>query len=120
MHEPTEGNPLAAFGANEWLVDEMYEQYLKDPESVDPAWWDFFKSYRNGGASNGAKATPAPVSNAAAASQAGQPAVKTEPTAEPKPAPTPVAKPSVAPTPAAAGDASARSPSPTPAPPAAK
>jgi 2-oxoglutarate dehydrogenase E1 component len=48
--EPTEGNPLAAFGANEWLVDEMYEQYQKDPESVDPAWWDFFKTYRNGAA----------------------------------------------------------------------
>ena len=50
MPEPTEGNPLAAFGANEWLVDEMYEQYQKDPQSVDPAWWDFFKNYRNGAA----------------------------------------------------------------------
>ena len=23
-------DPLADFGANEWLVDEMYDQYLKD------------------------------------------------------------------------------------------
>jgi multifunctional 2-oxoglutarate metabolism enzyme len=38
-------NPLSAFGANEWLVDEMYERYRQDPNSVDKAWWDFFKSY---------------------------------------------------------------------------
>ncbi|NUV57835.1 hypothetical protein G6W51_33975, partial [Streptomyces coelicolor] len=28
-------NPAAAFGANEWLVDEIYQQYLQDPNSVD-------------------------------------------------------------------------------------
>ncbi len=38
-------NPLSAFGANEWLVDEMYQQYQQDPNSVDRAWWDFFKHY---------------------------------------------------------------------------
>ena len=36
---------LAAFGPNEWLVDEIYQQYLTDPGSVDPAWWDFFADY---------------------------------------------------------------------------
>ena len=36
----------ADFGANEWLVDELYEQYLKDKNSVDPAWWDFFEGYK--------------------------------------------------------------------------
>ena len=36
---------LAAFGPNEWLVDEIYQQYLTDPASVDPAWWDFFADY---------------------------------------------------------------------------
>ena len=46
MHEPTEGNPLAAFGANEWLVDEMYERYLVDKESVDKSWWPILESYR--------------------------------------------------------------------------
>ena len=30
-------------GANEWLVDEMLESYLKDPNSVDPAWVEYFK-----------------------------------------------------------------------------
>ena len=34
-----------SFGANEWLVDELYEQYLEDRHSVDPAWWDFFADY---------------------------------------------------------------------------
>jgi 2-oxoglutarate decarboxylase len=37
---------MAQFGANEWLVDEMYQQYLKDPGSVDKAWWDFFADYQ--------------------------------------------------------------------------
>ncbi|WP_291755715.1 multifunctional oxoglutarate decarboxylase/oxoglutarate dehydrogenase thiamine pyrophosphate-binding subunit/dihydrolipoyllysine-residue succinyltransferase subunit [Cellulomonas sp. 73-92] len=36
----------AEFGANEWLVDELYEQYQQDPSSVDPAWWEFFEGYR--------------------------------------------------------------------------
>jgi 2-oxoglutarate dehydrogenase E1 component len=40
---------LDAFGANEWLVDEMYEQYQRDPNSVDKAWWDFFESVGKGG-----------------------------------------------------------------------
>ena len=35
-----------SFGPNEWLVDELYEQYLQDRESVDPAWWDFFADYQ--------------------------------------------------------------------------
>ena len=30
------------FGANEWLVDEMYEKYLANPESVDSQWKAFF------------------------------------------------------------------------------
>ncbi|MGI9197315.1 MAG: multifunctional oxoglutarate decarboxylase/oxoglutarate dehydrogenase thiamine pyrophosphate-binding subunit/dihydrolipoyllysine-residue succinyltransferase subunit [Candidatus Nanopelagicales bacterium] len=33
------------FGPNEWLVDEIYQQYLADKSSVDPAWWDFFADY---------------------------------------------------------------------------
>ena len=36
----------STFGANQWLVDELYEQYLNDKDSVDPAWWDFFADYR--------------------------------------------------------------------------
>jgi multifunctional 2-oxoglutarate metabolism enzyme len=34
------------FGPNEWLVEEMYEQFLANPSAVDPSWHDFFASYR--------------------------------------------------------------------------
>ena len=39
-------SPTAQFGPNEWLVDEMYQRYLADPSSVDPAWHEFFADYR--------------------------------------------------------------------------
>jgi multifunctional 2-oxoglutarate metabolism enzyme len=38
--------PTAQFGTNEWLVEEMYQRFLDDPSSVDPAWHDFFADYR--------------------------------------------------------------------------
>ncbi|MFC4783775.1 multifunctional oxoglutarate decarboxylase/oxoglutarate dehydrogenase thiamine pyrophosphate-binding subunit/dihydrolipoyllysine-residue succinyltransferase subunit [Nocardioides sp. MAHUQ-72] len=44
--------PSADFGANEWLVEEMYDQYQKDPGSVDPTWVKYFQA--NGNGSNGA------------------------------------------------------------------
>ena len=44
--ESGQGDPLARFGPNEWLVDEIYQQYLDDKDSVDPAWWDFFADYQ--------------------------------------------------------------------------
>jgi 2-oxoglutarate decarboxylase len=49
-------NPAAAFGPNEWLVDEIYQQYLQDPNSVDRAWWDFFADYKPGASSAPAQA----------------------------------------------------------------
>ena len=39
------GQANSPFGANDWLVDELYQQYLEDKQSVDPAWWDFFADY---------------------------------------------------------------------------
>lgn len=129
MHEPTEGNPLAAFGANEWLVDEMYEQYQKDPASVDPAWWDFFQNYRNGAVpANAAAKSPAAVSNNTAPA-ANAPVPSTGPAPAPPvqhqaqatapkssgATPTPVAKGSVAPTPSSVTDPS-RPAAPVPAP----
>ncbi|MZE75827.1 multifunctional oxoglutarate decarboxylase/oxoglutarate dehydrogenase thiamine pyrophosphate-binding subunit/dihydrolipoyllysine-residue succinyltransferase subunit [Streptomyces sp. SID5475] len=64
-------NPAAAFGPNEWLVDEIYQQYLQDPNSVDRAWWDFFADYKPGadtGSAAAAPARPAPAANGEAAS----------------------------------------------------
>ena len=37
-----------SFGPNEWLVDEMYEQYLQDPNSIDENWRTFFAGYTPG------------------------------------------------------------------------
>ena len=45
-----------SFGPNEWLVDEMFEKYLADPNSVDKAWAEFFADYKpnaNGNVFNG-------------------------------------------------------------------
>lgn len=36
----------AEFGANEWLVDEMYERFLADPQSVDETWRPVLEHYR--------------------------------------------------------------------------
>ena len=33
------------FGANEWLVDELYERYQHDRNSVDRSWWPVLESY---------------------------------------------------------------------------
>ncbi|HYB45859.1 MAG TPA: 2-oxo acid dehydrogenase subunit E2, partial [Streptosporangiaceae bacterium] len=41
--DPVSGQ--ANFGANEWLVEELYQRYLADPASVDRAWWSFFADY---------------------------------------------------------------------------
>ena len=41
-----------SFGPNEWLVDEMYEKYLADPNSVDTAWVEFFADYKPGANGN--------------------------------------------------------------------
>lgn len=63
-------DPMAAFGPNEWLVDELYQQYLQDKNSVDQAWWEFFQDYRPGEAAiNGAAA---PAQAAPAKTAAGQ------------------------------------------------
>jgi multifunctional 2-oxoglutarate metabolism enzyme len=44
--QTSQDNPLADFGPNEWIVEDMYQRYLADPDSVDPAWHDFFADYR--------------------------------------------------------------------------
>ncbi|MEY4959184.1 MAG: 2-oxoglutarate dehydrogenase component, partial [Actinomycetota bacterium] len=37
-----------SFGPNEWLVDEMYENYLRDPNSIEESWRQFFSNYKPG------------------------------------------------------------------------
>ncbi len=55
-------NPLATFGANDWLVDEMYEQFTRDPDSVDKAWWPYFENYTPNGSAASAS-TPVAAGN---------------------------------------------------------
>ncbi|WP_194823422.1 multifunctional oxoglutarate decarboxylase/oxoglutarate dehydrogenase thiamine pyrophosphate-binding subunit/dihydrolipoyllysine-residue succinyltransferase subunit [Micromonospora sp. S-DT3-3-22] len=107
--QTSQENPLAGFGPNEWIVEEMYQRYLADPSSVDSAWHDFFADYRP---APGA-ATPRPADGKAAPAATPEPAEQQEPvatvatgpaakatTATTKPAAT--AKPAAAPKPAAA------------------
>ncbi|WP_405882431.1 multifunctional oxoglutarate decarboxylase/oxoglutarate dehydrogenase thiamine pyrophosphate-binding subunit/dihydrolipoyllysine-residue succinyltransferase subunit [Streptomyces sp. NBC_01384] len=103
-------NPAAAFGANEWLVDEIYQQYLQDPNSVDRAWWDFFADYKPG-----APAASAPAGTAAAGA-----AGTTTPSAAPPAAPAAPAAPVAPAAPAQAAPAAPVAPAaPAPAPAAA-
>ena len=82
MPDPSTGSTssssadLGGFGPNEWLVDELYQQYLADKSSVDKSWWDFFADYTpdpggvssGGGPSRGNGAGTAPSAFSAAAS----------------------------------------------------
>ncbi|RMI37666.1 multifunctional oxoglutarate decarboxylase/oxoglutarate dehydrogenase thiamine pyrophosphate-binding subunit/dihydrolipoyllysine-residue succinyltransferase subunit [Streptomyces triticirhizae] len=74
-------NSAAGFGANEWLVDEIYQQYLQDPNSVDRAWWDFFADYQPGGDSTSA---PSAGDGSATAERARPEAKPTTTGAEPR------------------------------------
>ena len=107
---------MAAFGPNEWLVDELYHQYLQDRNSVDKAWWEFFADYQptDAGIDN-SNGTGMP---AAAASAAPQPFIAPPPPAAapaPAPAPAPAAAPAAAPAPAAPATAAAPAPASKPA-----
>ncbi|SDO30002.1 2-oxoglutarate dehydrogenase E1 component [Geodermatophilus sp. DSM 45219] len=61
---------MAGFGTNEWLVEEMYQQYLADPASVDQAWHEFFADYRPGSPVSASDDREAPAPAPAAAPQA--------------------------------------------------
>src|SRR5947209_11596472 len=51
----------SAFGANAWLVDEMYERYRADPSSVAESWQEFFEDYKPADGSGAPeKAAPPP------------------------------------------------------------
>src|SRR5689334_14531743 len=91
----------ADFGANEWLVEELYQRYLADPGSVDRAWWSFFADYQptlpNGTAPQPQALAPAPAP-APPAQQAppatpATPATPAAPAAPPRPAPPSPAPP---------------------------
>ncbi|NBY12192.1 MAG: hypothetical protein EBQ75_04465, partial [Actinobacteria bacterium] len=37
------------FGANSWLVEEMYERFRDDPKSVGENWREFFSDFKPAG-----------------------------------------------------------------------
>ncbi|MFD7319180.1 multifunctional oxoglutarate decarboxylase/oxoglutarate dehydrogenase thiamine pyrophosphate-binding subunit/dihydrolipoyllysine-residue succinyltransferase subunit [Streptomyces sp. NPDC059883] len=80
-------NPAAAFGANEWLVDEIYQQYLQDPNSVDRAWWDFFADYKPGTPGTADRSDEAAATAAAGAAVPTTQVPTTQATAPATPAP---------------------------------
>ncbi|MFE4249832.1 multifunctional oxoglutarate decarboxylase/oxoglutarate dehydrogenase thiamine pyrophosphate-binding subunit/dihydrolipoyllysine-residue succinyltransferase subunit [Streptomyces sp. NPDC056910] len=124
-------SPAAAFGPNEWLVDEIYQQYLQDPNSVDRAWWDFFADYKPGAPAQPTTGAPAQGSGpgtagtaaAGAAGTAAAPAAPAAPAPAAAPAPVqaapaaPVAKPAAA-APAKPAAAAVKAPAPAKAQPA--
>ena len=105
----------ADFGANEWLVEEMFDQYQQDPGSVDANWAEYFRAQGTGAGTNGtsptALSTSAPARQATTAPAA--PAAKPVQQAAPKPTPEAAAKPTQQATPKPAPEAAAK---PAPAP----
>jgi 2-oxoglutarate dehydrogenase E1 component len=98
----TQDDPLAGFGPNEWIVEDIYQRYLADPASVDPAWHDFFADYRPAVDRPDRPGLDRPVAEAAAPAPA-EPAPATRPSPAPPPvAPAPEGAPAAA-EPAAGG-----------------
>ncbi|MGB3698515.1 MAG: multifunctional oxoglutarate decarboxylase/oxoglutarate dehydrogenase thiamine pyrophosphate-binding subunit/dihydrolipoyllysine-residue succinyltransferase subunit [Gordonia sp. (in: high G+C Gram-positive bacteria)] len=91
------------FGQNEWLVEEMYQRFQTNPESVDPSWHELLKNYRpgstaptadrNGSAPTTPAAAPAPAAPAARVAPKQPVTLDTEPT---KAAPAPTRAPAPA------------------------
>jgi multifunctional 2-oxoglutarate metabolism enzyme len=92
------------FGGNEWLVDELYEQYQKDKNAVDAKWWPLFESFDSGNGS----------SNNGNSAHAANPPTRELPVVKPAPAasaPSPAAAPAAPPAaPAPAAPAAAPAP----------
>ncbi len=106
------GHDAADFGANEWLVDELYQRYLADPGSVDRAWWSFFADYRPT-RGNGTGPHPAMMEGGAtdtlAAPSPSAPSLSTPPASAPT-APAAPAAPAVSPAPSAPAAPQAQTP----------
>ncbi len=68
--QPPHEDPSIAFGPNSWFVDELYDQYQRDKNSVDRSWWKVFENYTpgqsvtEGSVRNGAGSAPAAPSSA--------------------------------------------------------
>ncbi|MGF2948440.1 multifunctional oxoglutarate decarboxylase/oxoglutarate dehydrogenase thiamine pyrophosphate-binding subunit/dihydrolipoyllysine-residue succinyltransferase subunit [Microbacterium alcoholitolerans] len=80
------------FGANSWLVDELYEQFKKDRNSVDKEWWPVLENYTPESSGQTAAAQPSHPVTAPIPVIGAQPVART--TAKPaKQAPIPAQAP---------------------------
>jgi 2-oxoglutarate dehydrogenase E1 component len=95
------------FGANEWLVEELYEQFIIDRNSVDKAWWPVLEAYHPSGGAKAPSASTVPAAEAARPAEprpvtapipviGAQPVARTT-TRPAAPQPIPAQAPSVAP-----------------------
>ncbi len=89
------GGTAEDFGANAWLVDEMYKQYTVDPNSVDRSWWPVLERYAGSGAADQGPAaeTAPPARTAPAHAHPESPASAAQPAAPAAPAVDPVSPP---------------------------
>jgi multifunctional 2-oxoglutarate metabolism enzyme len=62
--------PGQDFGANDWLVEEMYERYQSDPSSVSAEWIEVFKARAAGGSASASVTTTSAVTPSAAGTSA--------------------------------------------------
>jgi 2-oxoglutarate decarboxylase len=97
----SEDGSSGEFGANEWLVDEMYERFIVDRNSVDQSWWPILESYHQTSVEASSKAaepsapsTPAePVAPVEPPTTTGSQPVARTTSIQPKPQPIPAQAP---------------------------
>jgi 2-oxoglutarate decarboxylase len=115
----SEETAAAEFGANEWLVDEFYERYLIDKNSVDSSWWPILDSYHQTATAGKPASAAAPATQPASdgtASAAAPAAAEVPPLAEEPATPTAETHPVTAPIPVVGGPRTARTTSIAPKP----
>ena len=82
----SEDGSSGEFGANEWLVDEMYERFIADRNSVDQSWWPILESYHQTTVeASSTPPVPTPPTAPAPPSAPTEPAAPAEPIAPPAP-----------------------------------
>ncbi len=60
MSAPADQAQSSGFGANSWLVEEMYERFVADPGAVSESWQEFFADYHSQAPSVAAAAAASP------------------------------------------------------------
>ena len=93
MQTPTGASSGDDFGANSWLVEEMYERYRENPAAVSEQWQEFFSDYKPLGAPRADVTAEIVRPTAPAANKKASAKKSVEPSITPiqtAPAPTPV------------------------------